>query len=192
MQKLLLAYDGSEPSRRALALAAEMTRRFGAALTVVSVVPVHPGRSPIDPWDDSTVHAEELIEARRLLREEGIEPKLVESAGNVPETIERFAFRPRFFAALEEILPDSDFKFFFREFSSPAITYWHDTGHAESLSTLGFLSSQTELLEALIERFSQHEVTSKYSAPRMFSCSMRGGAFGVCARGERRNVWRAR
>lgn len=91
MQKLLLAYDGTEHSRRALELAAEMTRRFGAELTVVSVVPVHPGRSPIDPWDDSQVHARDLVEARRLLREAGIEPKLVESAGNVPETIERFA-----------------------------------------------------------------------------------------------------
>jgi nucleotide-binding universal stress UspA family protein len=91
MQKLLLAYDGSDQSRRALELAAEMTRRFGAALTVLSVVPVHPGRVPIDPWDDSHAHAEELVEARRLLREEGIEAKLVESAGNVPEVIERFA-----------------------------------------------------------------------------------------------------
>ena len=91
MQKLLLAYDGSEHSRRALDLAAEMTRRFGAALTVLSVVPVHPGRAPIDPWDDSHVHADELVEARRLLREQGIEARLVESAGNVPEIIERFA-----------------------------------------------------------------------------------------------------
>jgi nucleotide-binding universal stress UspA family protein len=91
MQKLLLAYDGSDNSRRALDLAAEMARRFGAALTVLSVVPVHPGRAPIDPWDDSHVHADELVEARRLLSEQGIEARLVESAGNVPETIERFA-----------------------------------------------------------------------------------------------------
>jgi nucleotide-binding universal stress UspA family protein len=91
MQKLLLAYDGSDNSRRALDLAAEMARRFGAALTVLSVVPVHPGRTPIDPWDDSHVHADELVEARRLLSEQGIEARLVESAGNVPETIERFA-----------------------------------------------------------------------------------------------------
>jgi nucleotide-binding universal stress UspA family protein len=91
MQKLLLAYDGSDHSRRALELAAEMARRFGAALTVLSVVPVHPGRAPIDPWDDSNIHAEELIEARRLLREAGVEAKLVESAGNVPDVIEKYA-----------------------------------------------------------------------------------------------------
>ncbi len=89
MQKLLLAYDGTEASRRALELAALMTTRFGASLTVVSVVPTHPGRSPIDPWDDSSVHADELLEAGRLLREQGIEPRLVETAGSVAETIER-------------------------------------------------------------------------------------------------------
>jgi nucleotide-binding universal stress UspA family protein len=91
MQKLLLAYDGSEQSHKALELAAEMARRFGATLTVLSVVPVRPGRSPMDPWDDTQVHTDELVEARRLLREEGIEARLVESAGNVPEVIERFA-----------------------------------------------------------------------------------------------------
>jgi nucleotide-binding universal stress UspA family protein len=91
MQKLLLAYDGTDPSRRALELAALMTKQFGASLTVVSVVPTHPGRSPIDPWDDSMVHAQELLEAGRLLRDEGIEPRLVESTGSVPQTIERIA-----------------------------------------------------------------------------------------------------
>ena len=79
MQKLLLAYDGTDPSRRALELAAVMTRQFGASLTVVSVVPTHPGRSPIDPWDDTMVHTAELVEADRLLREQGIEPRLVET-----------------------------------------------------------------------------------------------------------------
>ena len=91
MKKLLLAYDGTDPSRRALELAALMTRQFGSSLTVLSVVPTHPGRSTIDPWDDSVVHADELLEAGRLLREQGIEPRLIESAGSVPQTIERIA-----------------------------------------------------------------------------------------------------
>jgi len=37
------------------------------------------------------VHAEELLEAGRLLREDGIEARLVESSGSVPQTIERIA-----------------------------------------------------------------------------------------------------
>src|ERR1039457_3616494 len=32
---------------------------------------------------------------------------------------------------LEEIPLESDFEFFFREFDSPNVVYWHDTGHAQ-------------------------------------------------------------
>lgn len=91
MQKLLLAYDGTDPSRRALELTAMMALKFEAEVTVVSVVPTRSGRSPVDPWDDSTVHTQELLEAGRLLREGGIEPRLVETYGSVPETIEKLA-----------------------------------------------------------------------------------------------------
>jgi nucleotide-binding universal stress UspA family protein len=91
MHKLLLAYDGTDPSRRALELTATMAVKFEAEVTVVSVVPTRPGRSPVDPWDDSTVHTQELLEAGRLLRDQGIEPRLVETYGSVPETIEKLA-----------------------------------------------------------------------------------------------------
>ena len=91
MKKLLLAYDGTDPARRALALTVTLARTFEADVTVVSVVPTRTGRSPVDPWDDSTVHTQELLEAGRLLREDGIEPRLVETYGNVPETIEKLA-----------------------------------------------------------------------------------------------------
>jgi nucleotide-binding universal stress UspA family protein len=91
MQKLLLAYDGTEASRRALDLAAVLTHKFGASLSVVSVVPTRPGRSPIDPWDDTEVHTHELLDAGRLLREEGIEAHLIETAGSVPDRIEKIA-----------------------------------------------------------------------------------------------------
>jgi nucleotide-binding universal stress UspA family protein len=91
MHKLLLAYDGTDHSRRALEMTATMAHKFEADVTVVSVVPTRSGRSPVDPWDDSTVHTQELLEAGRLLREQGIEPRLVETYGNVPETIEKLA-----------------------------------------------------------------------------------------------------
>jgi nucleotide-binding universal stress UspA family protein len=91
MKKLLLAYDGSDPARRALKLTVTLAQTFDADVTVVSVVPTRPGRSPMDPWDDSSVHARELLEAGRLLREDGIEPRLVETYGSVPETIEKLA-----------------------------------------------------------------------------------------------------
>ena len=100
MHKLLLAYDGTDPSRRALELTTTIAHKFGAAVTVVSVVPTRHGRSPVDPWDDATVHTQELIEAARLLREAGIEPRLVESYGSVPENIEELAAAGEFDAII--------------------------------------------------------------------------------------------
>jgi nucleotide-binding universal stress UspA family protein len=91
MNKILVAYDGGDPARRALASAIDLAKKFGATITVVSVVPVHPGRAPIDPWDDTTVHARELVEARELLQKEGIEAQLIEPAGDPAKTIERIA-----------------------------------------------------------------------------------------------------
>ena len=41
--------------------------------------------------------------------------------------------------ALEEIPLESDFTLFFKEFSSPTICYWHDTGHAQIKENLGFI-----------------------------------------------------
>jgi len=58
--KILLAYDGGEPAKRALHQAATMAKAMNAAVDVVSVVPVHPGRVPVDPWDDREVHDAEL------------------------------------------------------------------------------------------------------------------------------------
>ena len=91
MKKILVAYDGGEPARRALQSAIELAKKFEATISVVSVVPVHPGRVPIDPWDDTSTHAAELVEARELLRESGIEAELLEPAGDPAKTIERMA-----------------------------------------------------------------------------------------------------
>lgn len=92
MQRILLAYDGGEPARHALETTVELATRFRATVTVVSVVPFHPGTSaPFDPWDDATVHARELLDAKRLLRESGIEAELLEPAGDPARTIERIA-----------------------------------------------------------------------------------------------------
>jgi sugar phosphate isomerase/epimerase len=41
--------------------------------------------------------------------------------------------------SLEEIPFESDFPFFFREFSSPNVCYWHDCGHAQIKENLGFI-----------------------------------------------------
>ncbi len=91
MKKILVAYDGGDPARHALETAAELAHLTGATVSVVSVVPVHPGRFPVEPWDDVSVHAQELIEARRFMAEKGIEAELLEPTGEPAATIERIA-----------------------------------------------------------------------------------------------------
>ena len=88
MKRILVAYDGGEPGRRALDTAIEMARGIGALISVVSVVPVHPGRTPIDPWDDQQVHREALAEARTVLETAGIAADYLEPAGDPARVIE--------------------------------------------------------------------------------------------------------
>jgi nucleotide-binding universal stress UspA family protein len=91
MKKILVAYDGGDPARRALDLAIELAQKFEATVAVVSVTPVHPGRAPIDPWDDREVHLGELLEAQTILRAKGIEAEMLAPAGDPAITIERLA-----------------------------------------------------------------------------------------------------
>ena len=62
--------------------------------------------------------------------------------------------------ALEEIPLDSDFRSFFKEFSSPNVIYWHDCGHAQIKENLGFINHRFHL-ESLSNRlggFHVHDV----------------------------------
>ena len=54
--------------------------------------------------------------------------------------------------AVEEIPFESDFALFFKEFTSPAVVYWHDTGHAQIKENLGFIHHAMHL-ESLQEYF---------------------------------------
>jgi nucleotide-binding universal stress UspA family protein len=90
MKRILVAYDGGEPARRALDTAISLAKRFDALISVVSVVPFHPGVTTLDPWDDE-VHAQALEEARGILALQGIEPELIEPIGDPARTIERIA-----------------------------------------------------------------------------------------------------
>jgi nucleotide-binding universal stress UspA family protein len=89
--KILVAYDGGDPARRALDMASKLAKALGSTIDVVSVVPVMPGRAPVAPWDDRPVHAEELEEAQTILRSQGLEPTLIEPTGDPARTIERIA-----------------------------------------------------------------------------------------------------
>ena len=86
--KILLAYDGGEPARRALETAASIAKAMGGSVDVISVVPMHPGRVPIDPWDDRSVHDQELRDAHTRLADQGIATRLLEPAGDPAHEIE--------------------------------------------------------------------------------------------------------
>jgi nucleotide-binding universal stress UspA family protein len=91
MKRILVAFDGGEPARKALLTAMELARPFDARISVVSVVPQRAGRAPTDPWDDSDVHAAELLEAKKLLVDGGFDAELIEPAGDPALSIERVA-----------------------------------------------------------------------------------------------------
>lgn len=62
--------------------------------------------------------------------------------------------------ALEEIPLDGDFHALFKEFPSPALAYWHDTGHAQIKENLGFLhhASHLESQASRLAGFHIHDV----------------------------------
>ena len=91
MRNILVAYDGGEPAHRALETAIDLAKRFEASLGVVSVIPVHTGRTPIDPWDDKAVHDRQLADARQIVANHGLAAELFEPGGDPAATIERIA-----------------------------------------------------------------------------------------------------
>jgi nucleotide-binding universal stress UspA family protein len=93
MEKILVAYDGTESCRKALDTAAQLGKAFGAKIGVVSVIPHRAGRFPVDPWDDADVHAKKLLDARDELRQLGLEAELLEPAGDPARMIETMADR---------------------------------------------------------------------------------------------------
>jgi nucleotide-binding universal stress UspA family protein len=91
MRRMLVAYDGTESSGRALGVAIDLAKALDAAITLIGVIPTREGWPSTDPCDDEVTHALELCEAREIVRRSGLEPALLERAGDPAETIERIA-----------------------------------------------------------------------------------------------------
>ncbi len=91
MKKILVAYDGHEAGHRALDMAARLAHAFGARVDVVSVVPEDIRRVDKTEEEPAVEHARELVEARSILRDRGVEAGLIEPAGDPAQTIERLA-----------------------------------------------------------------------------------------------------
>jgi nucleotide-binding universal stress UspA family protein len=80
MNTIVVAYNDTNDSDRALERAAELAGFYGATLVVTSVIPVLVGPSTGEPGP-------ELRQAGELLSERGIEAELVEAAGDIAEAI---------------------------------------------------------------------------------------------------------
>lgn len=92
MKKLLIAYDGSDPAKRALEQTAQLATAMDASVTVVSVVALHPGLARVDdPVEDPVVHRAELAEAKAVLDARKIACEVLEPFGDPATTIERIA-----------------------------------------------------------------------------------------------------
>ncbi len=75
MKTIVLGYDDSEPAKRALERAAELSTAFGSKVIVTSVAPMLVGRAggPVDPADPPDEHKRELLDAASFLSERSIE-----------------------------------------------------------------------------------------------------------------------
>jgi nucleotide-binding universal stress UspA family protein len=78
---ILLAYNDTDASNRALERAAQLAKLYDAKLVVTSVTPVVVGTAP------SMEPGSELQRADRLLREHGVEPQLVEAIGDIAAAV---------------------------------------------------------------------------------------------------------
>jgi nucleotide-binding universal stress UspA family protein len=96
MNTIVVGYDDTPVSQRALERAATLAKALGSKLVVISVTPimVSTGRSggPIDPTDPPEKHAKELETARAYLEGQGIADADYQPAvGEPPDAIVQLA-----------------------------------------------------------------------------------------------------
>jgi nucleotide-binding universal stress UspA family protein len=95
MKKIILGYDSSDTSGRALERAAELTKALGAELIVASIAPIMTGigrsAGPVDPTDTPSDHFEELHHAESYLKGEGVTAEYLGGLGHPADTIANLA-----------------------------------------------------------------------------------------------------
>jgi len=90
MNTIVLGYDDTEPSKRALDRAAAIAKAFGSKLIVTSVAGLMapaPRGGGIDPIESPAVRREDLSSAVEALAAQGIEATTVLAVGDAAEAI---------------------------------------------------------------------------------------------------------
>jgi nucleotide-binding universal stress UspA family protein len=95
MNKIVVGYDDSEASQRALERTAQLAKAFGSQVVVTSVAPIVAsiGRSAgaIDSTDPPAKHIEELAAARQYLEGQGVKADYQAAVGRPADTIVELA-----------------------------------------------------------------------------------------------------
>jgi nucleotide-binding universal stress UspA family protein len=95
MKTILVAYDDTEPSRRALDRAASIAEAFGSRVLVTSIAPlVHSSPrsvTQIDRGGGVGTHTDEVLQAQTMLEERGIAAESVTAAGDPASAIAQLA-----------------------------------------------------------------------------------------------------
>ena len=97
MQTIIVGYDHTDPSKRALERAAQIAKPFSAKVIVTSVAPLlhssprSAAVGPADPVDSLTHHEEELAQAKAFLDDQGVEAELVPAIGEPAAAIVQLA-----------------------------------------------------------------------------------------------------
>jgi nucleotide-binding universal stress UspA family protein len=91
IETILIGYDETDPSRRALERAATLAKAFEAKLVVTSVAPVTAPASArsigTDPVDTAADHRAELHDAHVYLESQGVTADYIEAVGHEAESI---------------------------------------------------------------------------------------------------------
>jgi nucleotide-binding universal stress UspA family protein len=92
MKRIVVGYDETDASQRALERAAELGRAFGARLVVASVAHRSVANAPraggaVDPSDTPADRVEELRQAERYLAEQDLDAEFVPALGDPADTI---------------------------------------------------------------------------------------------------------
>lgn len=91
MNTIVVGYDDTEPSKRALERAADLAEKFGSRLLITSVAPVmipsgH-GTAGVDPTDPPKQHEVELEHAQSYLAGRNLSAELQPAVGDPADTI---------------------------------------------------------------------------------------------------------